>query len=296
MTPTTTRRRVRNRRSAIAFVFGIVFVGVTATTTRTAEASPFVIHVAVSGSGGGGGGSNQGASGAPLGGGFAGSGFIGGTSGVSPRGSVSRSQSQSGTSDGVPSGSNVEDPLSGVPVGSIDSTAHFPNTSPFGAATGSVLPVVTGSSPRSGASTTSITNNGATPGAVALLDLGGGDSLSVSKAVADSLVAAWNDVGATSSSNTDSVTNHSNGTGNESANQTNNGLHDNVINAFPDAVNGFPDLQTGLITFPGSLPGTSLLPGLAGDVAAVANPEPSTLILFGTGLLLVTRRFGRRRH
>ena len=133
----------------------------------------------------------------------AGSGFIGGTSGVSPRDSVSRSQSQSGTSDGVPSGSNVEDPLSGVPVGSIDSTAHFPNTSPFGSATGSVMPVVIGSSPRSGATTTSITNNGVTPGAVALLDLGGGDSLSVSKAVADSLVAAWNDVGATSSSNTD---------------------------------------------------------------------------------------------
>ena len=154
------------------------------------------------------------------------------------------------------------------------------------------MPVVVGSSPRSGATTTPTANNannGATPGAVALLDLGGGDSLSVSKAVADSLVAAWNDVGATSSSNTDSVTNQSNGTGSDSLNQTNNVLNDHVIN-------GFPDLQTGLITFPGSLPGTSLLPGLAGDVAAVANPEPSTLILFGTGLLLVTRRFSRRRH
>ena len=60
-------------------------------------------------------------------------------------------------------------------------------------------------SPRSGATTTPITTNGVTPGSVALLDLGGGESLSVSKAVADSLVAAWNDVGATSSSNTDSV-------------------------------------------------------------------------------------------
>jgi hypothetical protein len=117
--------------------------------------------------------------------------------------------------------------------------------------------------------------------------LGGGDSLSVTKAVADSLVAAWNDVGATSSSNTDTVANQANSTGNDSLNQTNNVLHDNVINELPD-------LQTGLITFPGSLPVTSLAQGLGGDVAAVANPEPSTLILFGTGLLLVTRRFGRR--
>jgi hypothetical protein len=134
-----------------------------------------------------------------------------------------------------------------------------------------------------------MTNNGATPGAVALLDLGGGDSLSVTKAVADALVAAWNDGGATSSSNTVSVMNQSNGTGNDSLNQTNNVLQDNVIS-------GFPDLQAGLITLPGSLTVTSLAQGLGGDAAALANPEPSTLILFGTGLLLVTRRFGRRRH
>jgi hypothetical protein len=118
--------------------------------------------------------------------------------------------------------------------------------------------------------------------------------LSLSKAVADSLVAVWNDVVAASISNTESiastteyVANQSNGRGADSANGMNNVPQDNVIN-------GFPDLQTGLITFPGSLPGTSVAQGLAADVAAVSTPEPSTLILFGTGLILVTRRFARR--
>jgi len=171
-----------------------------------------------------------------------------------------------------------------LPVAPLDQTAHFPNTSPFGSTTGSVKPIITSGL----GGNTSITNNGAASGSLALLDLGGDTSLTVSKAVADSLVAAWNGVGAGSVSNADNGANTLNGQGNDSANPANNVLYGNVIN-------GIPDLQAGLITFPGS-PVTSLAQGLAGDLAAVTNPEPSTLILFGTGLLLVTRRFGRKRH
>ena len=121
---------------------------------------------------------------------------------------------------------------------------------------------------------------------MALLDLGNGNSLSVSKAVADSLADSLASVANSSSvasdSNTNGVTNH---------------VMDNTQNVggIPTPViPQTPDLGAGLITIPGSTPTISVVPGLAVDVALVPNPEPATLILLGTGLIFVAKRHARR--
>jgi PEP-CTERM motif len=267
VTPTSTQRssRRRSRASTVAFVLGIVWVALAA-VTRTAEASPFVIHVSVSGAGGGGGGSSSGGGGAPIGGG--GGGLVGPVGGTSQAVSPSKSV-QGAPNEGAPVESTIGDPLDGVPLGGIDSTVHLPNTSPFGSSNGS---------PSAWMGTR--TNSGG--GSVALLDLGNGNSLSVSKAVADSLASVVNSSSVASDSHTNGVTNH---------------VMDstqNVGGSPTPVVLQLPDLGAGLITFPGSTPTTNVVPGLAADMALVPNPEPATLILLGTGLIFVAKRHARR--
>src|SRR5262245_14840805 len=203
-----------HRLRGAATLIGVVALGL-ALSVNIAEASPFVLHVNVStggsssASGSGSAGSNGGTVGAltPL-----------RSTQIAPSPAATRSSKSQVKADGVETDNTVPtdsgagcasssgSPLSGLPLERVDSFTSAPNTSPFGSTGGwrSQATVLDATSSQSGSA---IAVGGASPASIALLDLGNGEGLAVSKAVGDSLLGVSNSGGATFDSNTVGVVN-----------------------------------------------------------------------------------------
>ena len=158
----------------VTLVSGFVVFALTL-SAQVAEASPFALHVKVSSGGGGhrGPGADAGSPGIGLGGPFIAGGSSTGT-GSGAAASSSKSQVETDTmSVSAPGG---DGPLSGIPIGNGGSSPRLPNTSPFGSPGGSVSQTTVNAVTGALHSGSAITSAGASPGSMALLDLGNGDN------------------------------------------------------------------------------------------------------------------------
>jgi PEP-CTERM motif len=293
-----------HRLRGAATLIGLVALGL-ALSVNVAEASPFVLHVKVSTGGSGGSGSGS-------------AGSNGGTIGtqtplrstrITPSPAATGSSKaqvevdnvetdKTGPTDsGAGSASSSGSPLSGLPLGRVDSFTSVPNTSPFGPTGGarSQATVLAATSNQSGSP---IAAASASPASMALLDLGNGEGLVVSKAVGDSFLGVSNFGGWTFDSNTAGVVNTvgvvSSSSGQSAANTTGTLADSQSPVSQTSLTVVVPDLGAGLITFSGSLSMPNVLQGASSGLASIPNPEPGTLLLLGSGVILAARRYARR--
>ena len=136
----------------------------------------------------------------------------------------------------------------------------------------------------------------ATPGNLSHLELGNGETLSVSREVVDSIVSSVSGSAATASEgaanavepsqpHTDAVLND----------VTRSGIQGSPESIAPDEIvtAAFTDIVSGIVATPSGIADPSLSVIAADD--PIPAPEPATLILFGSGLALVARQLRRRR-
>ncbi len=273
-------------QSCVAIAW-IAALGLTGMPTIV-EASPFVIRVSTSTSGGGGRGPGGGGTGGAV-----------GTGGFSPAGGP-QTTTHSTVVDGserkrkTEADSNDDSTESGGAVAllrSLESARHVPNTSPFGSprlfdTIGTVTSPLNIPSGIVNSDPVSSPTTGGAAGSVALLSLGGGDYLSVSAPVGESLTLPQ------------SPSLPENGSPLEpSASATQDVSNSVSVIGSTMPIDPFLTVGTNLITYPGQTSGD-----IAGQieavsaVAAFANPEPASLLLVGTGLIIVCQQLARRRR
>ncbi len=151
----------------------------------------------------------------------------------------------------------------------------------------------------------------ATPGNLSHLELGNGETLSVSREVVDSIVSAVSGSAATASEgaanaiepsqpHTDGVLNDVTRSGPGDAPRVidapiNGGIQGSLESIAPAEIvtDAFTDIVSGIVATPSGIADPSLSVIAADD--PIPAPEPATLILFGSGLALAAHQLRRRR-
>ena len=143
----------------------------------------------------------------------------------------------------------------------------------------------------------------ATPGNLSHLELGNGETLSVSREVVDSIVSSVSGSAATTSEgaanavepsqpHTDAVLNDVTRSGDA---PINGGIQGSLESIAPAEIvtDAFTDIVSGIVATPSGIADPSLSLIAADD--PIPAPEPATLILFGSGLALAAHQLRRRR-
>lgn len=265
-------------------------------SATVAEASPFIINTASSSGG------RSRRSGGGGGGGFGGGGSMSSRSWRAP-GPIAMPAVGAG-------GAATEG------IAPLQSQGPAPNTSPFGSGRADISAIVSTAAFGGGAMTpaslpsvfsapAATPGGGAngTPNTVAFLDLGGDEFLAVTPPVAGGLAGQTPPAGLSnprsemSESATGGVRNPYVNSGNGSGNSAGGSNTANDDRGLDTGTVGsvLPVVGSGLVTYPTDvLTGLAATSGLGG--AAIANPEPASLVLLGTGLAIAARRKLRRKR